>query len=284
MKIVTFAAIKGGVGKTTLAFNFAEYLAYKKAKKILLIDLDHQCNLTQTYDIYNTDNTVGEIFQGNSEKVKLFDVASNISIIPGNMHLDNIEHSIENDTNKNMLMYLWLADQYENLNLGSYDYIILDTHPDFGVATKNAFAISHIAFSPITPSKDGYNAKFNLKERLDEFRKEAIDFNTRKSYVTAQLLYIANMIKNNTHSSKELLNAIKDDPEVVASVPNKEAFNQSTLAKLSIAHASILSEEDVKNPDQKRLVNKLSRSDQRKFLINIFNTFDKLQQIVDSAN
>ena len=45
MKIITFAAIKGGVGKTTLTFNYGEWLA-KKGHKVLLIDLDHQCNLT----------------------------------------------------------------------------------------------------------------------------------------------------------------------------------------------------------------------------------------------
>lgn len=27
MEIITFAAIKGGVGKTTLSYNFAEYLS-----------------------------------------------------------------------------------------------------------------------------------------------------------------------------------------------------------------------------------------------------------------
>lgn len=51
MKIITFAAIKGGVGKTTLAYNYAEWLA-EQNYQVLLIDLDHQCNLTQTYDCF----------------------------------------------------------------------------------------------------------------------------------------------------------------------------------------------------------------------------------------
>ena len=48
MKIITFAAIKGGVGKTTLAYNYGEWLA-NQGSRILFIDLDHQSNLTQTY-------------------------------------------------------------------------------------------------------------------------------------------------------------------------------------------------------------------------------------------
>lgn len=46
MKIISFSAIKGGVGKTTLAYNYGEWLA-DKGNKILFIDIDHQCNLNQ---------------------------------------------------------------------------------------------------------------------------------------------------------------------------------------------------------------------------------------------
>ncbi|MCC9962447.1 ParA family protein, partial [Streptococcus agalactiae] len=62
MKIITFAAIKGGVGKTTLAYNYAEWLA-EQNYQVLLIDLDHQCNLTQTYDVFESENTVANIFK-----------------------------------------------------------------------------------------------------------------------------------------------------------------------------------------------------------------------------
>ena len=51
MKIITFSSIKGGVGKTTLTFNYGEWLS-SKGYNVLLIDSDHQCSLTQTYDIY----------------------------------------------------------------------------------------------------------------------------------------------------------------------------------------------------------------------------------------
>ena len=57
MEIITFAAIKGGVGKTTLSYNFAEYLADSGAK-VLMIDLDHQCNLSQILGVYDQKNTV----------------------------------------------------------------------------------------------------------------------------------------------------------------------------------------------------------------------------------
>ncbi|WP_252899860.1 ParA family protein [Lactococcus fujiensis] len=41
MQVISFMAIKGGVGKTTMAFQFAKYLQ-ENNKSTLLIDLDSQ--------------------------------------------------------------------------------------------------------------------------------------------------------------------------------------------------------------------------------------------------
>ncbi|CAM3840117.1 ParA family protein [Weissella cibaria] len=233
MKILTFSAIKGGVGKTTLAFNYGEWLA-EHGNRVLFMDLDHQSNLSQTYNIYATENTVANIFSGQGQ-VDIHDVSDNISLIAGDLHLDDVEREIENKTNKNMLLYMWLSDNFDCLNLGRFDYIILDTHPDFSIATRNAAIISHAIISPIIPSEHGYNAKFNLEERLKELREEAIDFQSRKSYVTAQLYFVANIIKHNTKSSHELLDSIKDEESVIGIVPSKELFNRTTLDKESLS-------------------------------------------------
>ena len=52
-KIYTTNIKKGGVGKTTITFNGAFYLAVKKNKRVLLIDLDDSCNLTKRFRLYN---------------------------------------------------------------------------------------------------------------------------------------------------------------------------------------------------------------------------------------
>ena len=233
MKILSIAAIKGGVGKTTLTFNFGEWLA-EQGNNILYIDLDHQCNLTQTYDIYDSENTVKNIFT-NTGKVNIHEIKENISLIAGYMKLDAIEKDLENKVNKDMILYMWLEDNYEHLELDRFDYILIDCHPDFSTATRNAIAISHSIISPIIPSEHGYNAKFNIEDRLQDFKKEVINYQTRGSYITAKLFFVANMIKHNTKSSKELLEVLNDDPDVIGIIPEKELFNRSTLDKTSIS-------------------------------------------------
>ncbi|MDE3734073.1 ParA family protein [Streptococcus suis] len=233
MKIVSFAAIKGGVGKTTLAFNYGEYLA-ASGKKVLFIDLDHQCNLSQIYNVYDNEKTVGNVFLGRGE-VAILEVKESISLIAGSMNLDWIEASLEHKTNKDMLLYMWLEDNYEKYNLGQFDYIIIDCRPDFSIATRNAIAVSHSVISPVIPSDFGYQAKFNIMDRVEDFRKTAINYQTRESYITAELLFVANMIKHNTNSSHELLERIELDEDMIGIVPAKELFNRSTLDKVSLA-------------------------------------------------
>lgn len=233
MRIISFSAIKGGVGKTTLAFNFGEWLAHQNFS-VLFIDLDHQCNLTQSYSLYEHEHTVENIFR-NKGKVKIHEVGSNISIIPGYMKLDAVEKDLENKANKDMLLYMWLEDNYDYMNLDRYDYLIIDCHPDFSTATRNAVAISHSVISPIIPSEYGYNAKFNIEDRLEEFKHEVINYSTRESYITANLFFIANMIKHNTKSSKQLLESLSGEQNVIGIIPDKELFNRSTLDKISLS-------------------------------------------------
>ena len=117
---------------------------------------------------------------------------------------------------------------------------MIDCHPDFSTATKNAIIVSDDILSPITPSEYGYKAKYNLKERLKELSEEAIDFTSHKSYVTANLYFLANMLKHNTTSSRDLLNSLKDenksgDNSCIAYIPYKELFNKSELNKIPLS-------------------------------------------------
>lgn len=233
MKITSFAKIKGGVGATTIAYNYGEWLA-DKGNKVLFIDFDHQCNLTQTYNVFENDGTVANIFNGKGE-VNILPVKENIDLIAGYIRLDKLEKELETKSYKNMLLYMWLEDNYDSKGLEKYDYIIIDCHPDFSTATRNAIIVSHAVLSPVIPSEHGYQAKFNLQERLEEFKAEAFDFKTRESYVTAKLFFLGNMIKHNTKSSKELVVSLKDDDNVLAMIPQKELFNRSTLDKKSLS-------------------------------------------------
>lgn len=231
MIIVTFNAVDGGVGKTTLSFNFAEYLALK-GYKVLAIDKDHQCNFTNLYGIYDQENTVANIYT-NGDDVDIVPVKENLDLIKGYMRLDEIEDSIVTNPNKYMMFYMWLEDNYQKLNLGEYDYVIIDTHPDFRVATRNAVAASHAIIAPVLDS-DNTDSE-NLEYRLEEYKKETIDYRTRESLVTAKLFRVGNRVSHNTTVSRKFKKHIEGNDKYINYIPLKSIFNKSIADEKSVA-------------------------------------------------
>lgn len=163
-----------------------------------------------------------------SGDVNILGVAPNIDLIAGSMRLDEVERRLETNSNKNMFLYDWLEKNLESKKLDQYDYVILDCRPDFGIATRNAIAVSHVLYSPIIPSDFAFEGKDNLEIRLEQYREEEIIRPSRESLITAKLYFLPNMIKHNTSKSKELMSVLKDDEFAIGSIPQKELFNRAT--------------------------------------------------------
>lgn len=262
MKIISVSAVKGGVGKTTITFNYGEWLS-RQGYKVLLIDTDHQCSLSQTYNLFTTENTVYNIFEGG--EVEIHNIHNNLDIIPSSPMLDELEIELSTKHNKDLLLMMWFQDNIDTIR--KYDFVLIDCHPDFLTVTKNAIAISHYILSPIEPSQYGFTSKSLLLERLANFKDEVIDVRSRESYITAQTLFIGNRIRHNTKSSKEFSQKISEDESVIALIPEKELFNRSTLDGTPIVEMQEDKEINIKN---KTFFNALDSIFQ-----NITNTIEK---------
>lgn len=226
-KTMSEIALKGGDGKTTITLLCATRLAAFKLK-VLLVDLDSQCNLSHYFDVYQSTGTVANIFTAAGD-VEIVSVAPNIDLIPGSMRLDEVEASLATKSNQNTIFYDWLSEHCEELNLEQYDVILIDTHPDFGIITKNAIAVSDVTLTPVAPGKDfSAEGKANLELRLEAYRQEEIMRPSRESLIQAESYFVLNKIAKTKKKSKELLAEFKDDPDVLGIIPEKELFNQDT--------------------------------------------------------
>ncbi|WP_242543440.1 ParA family protein [Staphylococcus simulans] len=127
-----------------------------------------------------------------------------------------------------------MDDYYEAYHLDQYDYIIIDTHPDFSTSTRNAIVVSHKVISPNKPSGFSDDSNANIEYRINKLKKELIDFKTRESYVTAKLFYVGNMVKHNTKSSIAFKEAIQNNSNYITYFPDKELITRSVLEKKSI--------------------------------------------------
>ena len=97
MKKVSIFNIKGGVAKTTSTANLGACLS-QQGKKVLLVDLDPQSNLTKLFKAYSMEDlTVSDVLLDKHldihKAIKKTDF-ENIDILPANIKLTFADRSI----------------------------------------------------------------------------------------------------------------------------------------------------------------------------------------------
>ena len=158
MKIFVIANQKGGVGKTTTAINLGASLATKK-KKVLLIDLDPQANLSSglgftkqfdkqqwssedqppyksIYDVLVNKEPISSVFVTTS--------TPNLFLVPSHLSLAGAEIEMVNMLSRETLLkkaILAMKDEF--------DYAIIDCPPSLGLLTINALSAADKLLIPI---------------------------------------------------------------------------------------------------------------------------------------
>lgn len=145
MKIIAFGTLKGGTGKTTVAFNIGGILA--EEHKVLFIDVDPQSNLSENVgvDTANQDGwTIRDVFS-DPNRTKASDVITkqpmwqfeNLDIIASHIRLTATELQLVATAGRERILQKWIERNMDVL--GEYDYIIIDTNPSMGIVNQNAF-------------------------------------------------------------------------------------------------------------------------------------------------
>ena len=124
MRIISLVNQKGGVGKTTTAFNLGAGLSYQ-GFKTLLIDLDPQSNLTQSLNFSkNKGNIVDLLKKEKPINECLNKINDNLFIIPSTKELAYLQPKLMQDIGGN----LRLKTALERLST-SFDYVLIDNSP-----------------------------------------------------------------------------------------------------------------------------------------------------------
>jgi chromosome partitioning protein len=134
-KIISVTNQKGGVGKSTIAFNLSTGLC-KEGKKVLLIDLDSQCSVTLTSQADMQKVTIYDVLTGRNKIGDAIQNAEGTDVVAGSNLLANIE-AVLNGTGKEYRLKENLASIKDD-----YDFIIIDTPPALSIGSVNALTAS----------------------------------------------------------------------------------------------------------------------------------------------
>ncbi len=225
MKITVLSG-KGGTGKTTTTLNLGAALKQLK-KKVLLIDLDSQCNLTNALSIKQPENHIGKVLLGQCEFTEGIFATEEMEVIPSSMDLLDYEYKINSEPGREYLLKEILSKQ------NSYDYILMDCPPSLGTLAMNSLVAANSYIVPMQAENFAFIGLDRILETAEKVKKRMntglefegvlmVKFSPRTNFSKA---VISNLTNNNELKDKLFNNYIRQD----ISLMEAPAFGQSVF-------------------------------------------------------
>lgn len=197
---------KGGVGKTTTTVNIGISLA-REGKKVLLIDLDSQGNLTSCLgwkDPNSLDYTLSEVFvQTLKDESPNFERAilkhdEGVDLLPCNESLADVEMRLVSVLYREKT----LLNSIESLK-ERYDYILFDCPPSLGMMTINALTASDEVIIPVQTHYLSAIGMTNLIANINLVKRHI-----NPSLKIAGIVFT--MVEENTNVAKSTIESVQE--------------------------------------------------------------------------
>ena len=178
MHIIAISNEKGGVAKTTSTLSLGAALA-EAGRKVLLMDLDPQANLTLALGIEpgSAQVTSSHILIESAPLMSALITTEfeNLDLIPSHSSIESAEQFLPVRTNYTA----GLKRAIENAAPLPYDYIMLDCPPFLGAITINALSAADLL---IIPTQAEYFSAYALRNMMGMIRRVRQESNADLGY------------------------------------------------------------------------------------------------------
>lgn len=168
MKTIVLANQKGGCAKTSTTHALGIGLA-NRGYKVLLADLDAQCNLCDYcgVDTENASATLYNVFHGQATiQDAILNIRLGVDLLLGDLLFTKADSEFVQIGRETMLKKTLGTIQ------DRYDYCIIDTAPSLGILLANALAAADGVIIPLTASRFSLKGMNQLSRFIDEIRED----------------------------------------------------------------------------------------------------------------
>lgn len=179
-KVISVFSLKGGTGKTTVAFQLARAMALHNLR-VLVIGLDAQESITQTI-IKGTSTPsapsedIGEgLYNALSENGNLGDYILETDLptlhyIPETIELSLLDHWLKQQKRKEYILTERIVNPLIQSN--KYDIILFDCNPAWSDVVTGALGATDVLLSPLGADINSLKAAKIFVKLIDEFQTE----------------------------------------------------------------------------------------------------------------
>ena len=158
--IIAISNQKGGVGKSTTAYNLGACLALKHDKRVLLIDFDPQAKPLRIPEIRAGRNpTMTQLIMSfyagtpvtaeTAQKAIRHSETAGVDYIPADINLANAETLMVTMISKEHILRRILTEDV----VGAYDFVLIDCLPSLGTLLINALTAADRVLIPVQTQK-----------------------------------------------------------------------------------------------------------------------------------
>lgn len=172
-KVIGVAINKGGNGKTSLTTNLAGVIGKKLNKKVLIVDMDSQGSVAQTFGINPMElkDTIYDVLMSDmNPKNVIIELSNNVSLLPAGADMEFFDMDVLTNLNRYPKPFHLLKNALKNL-ADDYDYVFVDTPPAIGLVTSNMLVYCDSVLIPVI--LEPYSAKglVRLLDTVKDFKE-----------------------------------------------------------------------------------------------------------------
>ena len=144
-RIIAICNHKGGIGKTATSCSLAAALQLK-GKRVLVIDLDGQANLTESLGLsIEEEETIYGAMCG-KHLLPLVELNNGITIVPSCLDLSAAESELISEPGRELILKGLIT---KALAIKPFDYVLIDCPPSLGLLTLNALTAADYVIIPV---------------------------------------------------------------------------------------------------------------------------------------